>query len=193
MITPRQAVLAAAATYGGAPTFRQFGGAVSMFVTTIDGATAIAIEGTHDSFGWALDFDAWPAAANETVAHPTLPPMHRGFRDATLSVLPAVRLAIAGKPWAAIGHSLGGAVALTLAAWLADEGTPPVGAFLFAPARVFLDAPDVLAGVPIFGWRCGGDIVPMAPPWCWRPLLTHFDGPADEASHAIGNFLGFIR
>jgi hypothetical protein len=194
MITSRQAVEAAAATYdGGAPTFRQFGDAVSVFVTTIDGVKAVAIEGTHDSFGWALDFDAWPTAAKETVAHPTLPPMHRGFRDAAVSVLPAVRAAIKGKPWCAIGHSLGGAVALTLGAWLADEGTPPQSVYLFAPARVFVDAPDVLADVPIEGWRCGGDIVPMVPPWCWRPILTHFAGPMDESAHGIANFLGFIK
>ena len=139
---------------------------------------------------------AWPAGANEPVdhvTHPTLPPMHRGFRDIVIDVLPDLRKAVTGRRWHVVGHSLGGACALAMAGYMADEGEPPASVFLFAPARVFLDAPDVLAGIPIKGWRCGGDIVPNVPPIYWRPLLTHFAGPADESSHHISNFLGFIQ
>ncbi len=194
MITPRQAVLAAAATYdGGRPNWQSPGGALSVFMTEVGGEIVISNEGTHNDFGWAIDFDAWPVAAKDPVTHGSLPAMHAGFYDVILPVLPGIRDAVKGRKYSIGGHSLGGAAALGEAAMLADEGNPPQAVYLFAPARVFLDAPDVLAGVPIFGWRCGGDIVPMMPPWCWRPILTHFAGPADETSHAIGNFVGFIK
>jgi pimeloyl-ACP methyl ester carboxylesterase len=196
MITPRQAVLAEAATYapGATPTWSGYGGAVSVFLTESGDELVVSIEGTHTDFGLALDFDAWPSEVKETVPHPSLPSMHRGFYDATFSVLDPVRAAVKGRKWTAVGHSLGGAVAQAIAAWLADEGNPPQAVYLFAPARVFTDAPDVLAGVPIFGWRCGGDLVPAVPPLFWRPLLTHFAGPSDPlACHHIGNFTDFIR
>lgn len=194
MLTAREAVALAAATYDGGrrPDLTGYGGAVSVFFSELGDTLAVAIEGTHDSFGWALDFAAWPIEARETVPHPTLPDMHRGFRDALLSVLPGIRDKVRGGKWTAIGHSLGGAVALALGAWLADEGTPPEAIYLFAPARVFADAPDVLAGIPVNGWRVGGDIVPMVPPWCWRPILTHLPGPADESAHAISNFVAAL-
>ena len=194
MISNRDAVLAAAATYGGGkPDFSGYGGAVNVFLSQIGDTLAVSTEGTHSEFGWVLDFDGWPAAAKEQVAHPTLPPVHRGFRDATLSVIDGVRQAVKGKKWCAIGHSLGGSIALDMSGLLADEGNPPEAIFLFAPARVFLDAPDALAGVPIVGWRCGGDIVPMVPSWDWRPILMHFPGPNSETAHGIQNFLDFIK
>jgi Lipase (class 3) len=194
MITDHEAVLAAAATYlAGPPTWQGYGGAVNVFRSEIRDEIVIAIEGTHNTFGWELDFDAWPVEARETVSHPTLPFQHRGFRDAILSVLSPIAAAIKGRKWNAVGHSLGGSVALGLGAWLADMGEPPQGIFLFAPARVFTEAPDVLAGVPIHGWRCGGDKVPDMPPLFWRPLLTRLSGPADESAHGIANFTGFIQ
>lgn len=197
MISDRDAVLAQAATYEGKPpAFSSRGEALCVYLSEIAGELVVACEGTHNTFGWAVDFNAWPAGANEPVAHashPTLPAMHRGFRDVALDVLAPLRAAVKGRKWHVPGHSLGGACALALAGYLADEGEPPASIFLFAPARVFLDAPDVLANVPIRGWRCGGDVVPSAPPVYWRPLLTHFPGPADESSHHIENFLAFIR
>lgn len=197
MISNRDAVLAAAATYGGGkPDFSGCRGAVNVFLSEIGDTLTVSIEGTHSGFGWLLDFDAWPSEAKERInstAHPDLPPVHRGFEIATLSIIDGVRAAVKGRKWIVPGHSLGGSVALRLAAGLAAEGNPPEAVFLFAPARVFLDAPDVLAGVPIFGWRCGGDLVPMVPSWDWRPILTHFPGPAGEAAHGIQNFLDFIK
>ena len=68
--------------------------------------------------------------------------------------------------------------ALGEAAMLADEGNPPQAVYLFAPARVFLDAPDVLAGVPIFGSRRGGNRAGCRQ--AVAAFLTHFAGPADE-------------
>jgi hypothetical protein len=197
VISDRDAVLAEAATYAGKPpAFASRGNALAVYLSEIAGELVVACQGTHNTFGWAVDFTAWPVGASEPVghqSHPSLPKMHAGFRDVVLDVLPAVRKAVKGRIYHLPGHSLGGACALALAGYLADEGEPPASLFLFAPARVFLDPPDVLAPVPLKGWRCGGDIVPEVPPLYWRPLLTHFDGPADESSHGIDNFVGFIR
>lgn len=198
VITPRQAVLAVAATYaaGAKPNFVSRGDALSVFLSEIDGELGVDCEGTHNSFGWGVDFFALPSPANEPVGHtehPTLPAMHRGFRDVVQDVLPGIRAAVTGRKYNVKGHSLGGGCALAIAGYLADEGNPPASIFLFAPARVFLKPPDVLAPVPIRGWRCGGDIVPELPPVYWRPLLTHFDGPPDESAHHIGNFVDFIK
>jgi len=198
MITDRQAVEAQAATYaaGARPAFASRGNALSVFLTEIAGELVVANEGTHNTFGWVIDFTAWPAGANDPIVHAThtsLPAMHRGFRDVVRDVLPQLREAVKGRRWHVVGHSLGGGCALGMAGYMADEGSPPASIFLFAPARVFAGAPDVLAGIPIKGWRCGGDVVPDQPPLYWRPILTHFSGPADESSHHIQNFLGFIR
>lgn len=197
MITDRDAVLAEAATYEGRqPNFSSRGGALAVYLSEVGGELVVACEGTHNTFGWAVDFTAWPAGANDPIVHAThtgLPPMHRGFRDITLDVLADVRKAVAGRVYHIVGHSLGGGCGLGLAGYLADEGDPPASIFLFAPARVFAAPPDVLAAVPIKGWRCGGDIVPDVPPLYWRPLLNHFSGPADESSHHMANFVAFIQ
>lgn len=195
MITARQAVLAEAATYDDStkPTVSALNGSIAVFITEIAGDVLVAVEGTHDAIGWGVDFNAWLTFLKPIDGHPALPPAHKGFTDAVDAIIDDVRKAVTGKPWHAIGHSLGGGVVLELAARLTDEGNPPAAVWLFAPARVFLDAPDVLADVPIHAWRCGGDLVPMVPPWCWRPIMTHLPGPADESSHHITNFTDQIK
>jgi hypothetical protein len=199
MITARDAVLAAAATYdGGAPTFTGLptgrGDEVErVFLSEVNGELLVAWEGTHDPLGWALDFIAIPAAAHEQVAHPTLPAMPLGFRTGLLSTIAPIADAVKGRTWHAIGHSRGGAIALEAAGWLADLREPPAAVWLFAPACGFTDAPDVLADVPIAGWWCGNDLVPRAPP-IWRPTLHRFGKPTPNPidCHHIGNFLALL-
>lgn len=186
--------MAQAASYkkGRTPTIAAFKGAIAVFVTELRDETLVTIEGTHDALGWGIDF--WAVLTRVKVARPinghlSLPAAHKGFTEATDEIIDSVRLRIEGRKWHAIGHSQGGGVVLELAARLADEGHSPEAIWLFAPARVFLDAPDVLSDVPIHAWRCGGDIVPMVPPWCWRPIMKHLPGPSDETSHGIENFV----
>lgn len=199
MITARQAVLAQKASYaGGKPTFTTFDGAVAGFVTAINDELLVTLEGTHGdglvgALSWGIDFWARLTATAPIPGHPRLPASHKGFTAAVDDIIGEVRTVVLGRKYHVIGHSQGGGVGLNLAARLADSGQVPEAIWLFAPARVFVDAPDVLANVPINAWRCGGDIVPMVPPWCWRPIMTHLPGPNNETAHGIQNFLDQIR
>jgi hypothetical protein len=195
MITARDAVLAAAATYGSdAPTFAGLGDVERVFVTEVDRELLVTWEGTHDPPGWALNFIAIPVGAHQMVSHASLPDMPLGFRTGLMSTIGRVAAAIAGRTWHAIGHSRGGAIALEAAGWMADLGQKPEAVWLFAPACGFTDAPDVLADVPINGWWCGNDLVPRAPP-IWRPMLHRFGAPKPNPidCHHIGNFVDFIK
>jgi Lipase (class 3) len=195
VITARQAVLAQKASYvRDKPLFSAFDGAVSGFLTTtVDDELLITFEGTHNRLGWGLDFWARLTRTAPVAGHPRLPASHKGFTAAVDELIPHVRETVTGKKFHIIGHSLGGGVGLNLAARLADSGQVPEAIWLFAPARVFVDAPDVLVNVPLNAWRCGGDIVPMVPPWCWRPIMTHLPGPDNESAHGIDNFVQQIN
>lgn len=195
MITARDAVLAEAATYivGAKPTFVAFKGAVKGFITEIADELLVAIQGTTTELAWGIDFWARLTMTKPIPGHPRLPPSHKGFTAVVDDCFDYVKSRVTKRKFHVIGHSLGGGVGQNLAARLADSGEIPQAVWLFASARCFVDAPDVLTGVPINAWRCGGDIVPMVPPWCWRPIMTHLPGPNDESSHAITNFTDQIK
>ncbi len=206
MITDREAVLAAAATYGaGAPAFVSLDNAVRVFVSdAADGSTNIAIEGTHDPLGWAIDFLAIGVKDRAVAPHPSAGVVEAGFLLAAQSVLGRVARAAAGKRCTMIGHSLGAALALLLGVLLKDDGNPPQAIFAFAPPRVGYDAfIAALAGMRVRAFRFHNDPVPLAPLtlpplWPYRQVPLIGLGPApthalDAADHHIGNYVNAIQ
>src|ERR1700674_5191438 len=80
----------AAATYapGGTPFIKDLGSSICVFLTTrADGLNIIAIEGTHNVYGWVLDFLATRMTDHEGVNHPTLGFVHSGFYLAAHSII----------------------------------------------------------------------------------------------------------
>ena len=165
LITDRDLVLAAAATYGSAAaTFVGLEGTARVFRTEVNDIAIYAIEGTHDNRGWALDalalplpsqlvggtpdqilnalhFMASPEVVHATVEHPDIGFVHGGIYAVRASVwdpmLTAIRADVsAGTPVALTGHSLGAGCAVLATALLVAQGIYPIRAAFFAPPRV---------------------------------------------------------
>lgn len=165
MVTDRDLVLAAAATYGSSsPTFSGLGGTARVFRTIIGDTAIYAFEGTHDKLGWLLDalalplpsqllgdtpdhimaairFMAAPEAAHTSVEHPDIGFVHGGIYQVLMSVWPewleAIRADVAaGLKIALTGHSLGGGGSIMATGLLVALGIIPVRVAFFAPPRV---------------------------------------------------------
>ena len=202
--TDIELVNAAAATYApdAKPFISDIDSAIQVFLTTrSDGLNIIAIEGTHDALGWALDFFALAVEDQEGVNHPTLGFLHAGFYAAALKVLPRLSLH-AVHPYAICGHSLGAALALMLGALLIDDGMAPVKIGAFAPPKCGGDQfVKVASSVPFCAYRFGLDpvpLVPMAlPTFPYRQMqLVELDASNKEpdifAYHSIGNYVNGV-
>jgi hypothetical protein len=169
MIIPTDVELVdyAAATYapGGTPFINDLGSSVCVYLSTRpDGLNIIAIEGTHNVYGWVLDFLATRMTDQEGVNHPTLGFVHSGFYLAARSMIDRLDAVAAKGPYAICGHSLGAALALLLGGMLIDDGVPPVKIGAFAPPRVggsqFV---KVVTSVPFCAYAFGDDPVPNIP------------------------------
>lgn len=170
MITDRDLVLAAAATYGSdAPTFVGLDGTARVFRTVIGDTAIYAIEGTHDPRGWLLDFMALPVEEHASVEHPDIGWVHGGIFAVLLSVWPQMLAAImmdvkAGLNIAPTGHSLGAGCAVDAVALLVALGIMPVHAAFFAPPRVgFKKLHQLVDMVSTSAYRNGNDPVPEVP------------------------------
>jgi hypothetical protein len=162
--TDVELVEAAAATYdpAAAPFYSHLDNAIRIFETTnAYGLDIIAIEGTHDAIGWALDFCALGIEDHAGTNHPTLGFVHTGFLAAGLLALPKIKPT---GPFAICGHSLGAAMALLIGGLLIDNGTPPVKIGAFAPPRVGSEQfVKVASSVPVSAYAYGNDPVPRVP------------------------------
>ena len=197
---------AAAGTYGpaGEPLIVDFGQAVRVFKTTrADGLNILAIEGTHDVIGWAVDFLALPMYSHIPFLHPDIGMVHAGFYASALAVLPQIR-PLTAKPFALSGHSLGGALALLLAAILSKEGLPPVKVGAFGPPRAGGDAfVKIITGMPFCAYRNKGDPIPrvpfrLPPQFLYRNVpLTQYGRDEFEidvfADHHIGEYVDAVH
>jgi hypothetical protein len=179
VVSDHDLVLAAAATYDPAnkPFLESVNGALRVFTTKVGDVTVVAIEGTHDPLGWAIDFLAIPTEDHETGEHFSLGFLHAGFYASALEIIPALKAI--KPPFALTGHSLGAALALLIGALLIDEGRPPVKIGAFAPPRVGGDRfVSVATSVPFCAYRFGDDPVTDVPltlqdfPYRQVPLTT---------------------
>ena len=188
--TDAQLCAAAAAAYAMPATFAVSD--IHAVVAAIDGLTVVAFRGTVPTSwrDWFRDIDAVPTPVMD---HPRLGLCHRGFMSGAEAILPMLLPALTG-PYAMVGHSLGGALAVSAAALLADLGRPPVVLTTFGAPRVGIGGrlAEVLAGAPGRSYRRGDDPVTTIPIWPFRHhrALTHIGVASIDAiaDHAISGY-----
>lgn len=170
MITDRDLVLAAAATYTSpSPLLSGLAGSMRVFRTVVNGVAIYAIEGTHDPRGWFQDFMALPEEFHASVEHPNIGFVHGGIFAVLLSVWPEMLAAIkadiaAGLKIAVTGHSLGAGCAVLGTALLVALGIMPIKCAFFAPPRVgFKMMNDLVDQVDTNAYRNSNDPVTEVP------------------------------
>ncbi len=160
-----------AASYSQKPTW-QAGDDIRAVGTQIGDEFVVAIPGTTDLRGWLDDFSAWPTL------FPIIGAYHDGFGKWGLRladmILPALpkggRIVIAG-------HSLGGALALVLAAAYAAAKRPPARVVVVGcPRGAFMGnltaGPLLRQALELFAYDDYGDPIPDVPLWpMWKRLV----------------------
>jgi len=146
-----------------------------------------AFRGTDNGASALTDLELIPCAAKG------LGLVHLGFWETVEGIYDAVA---AEKPAIITGHSLGGALALLLAARMTLDGVPPAAVFTFGAPRISIggQARSVLASVPILMFRHGADIVPEVPLGFEHPAVLTEIGVAGEpiADHAIARYIAAL-
>ena len=195
---------AAAATYAvsAQPIFEDVDHAVRVFITQRSDLTnVIAIEGTHDALGWALDFFGATVEDQQGMNHATLGWLHAGFYASAVTALTRCALIAIRGPYAICGHSLGAGLALLIGALLIEDGYPPIKIGAFAPPRIggakFV---KVATSVPFCAYRFGNDPVPEIPlalpgfPYEQVPLNQVGTPMVDPFKcHAIENYVNAVH
>jgi hypothetical protein len=156
----------AAAAYNptSVPWLDQIENAVRVFRSDRDAVSDLAIQGTHNDVGWALDFAAWPIEQHAGIDHPQLGFLHAGFYAAARSVYPQILALAKDRRVTVQGHSLGAALTLLIGAELIVDGVPPLKIGAFAPPRVGGDQfVKVATSAPYCAYRYANDPVPLVP------------------------------
>lgn len=166
----RDFALLAQEAYSAKPDIGDADSASRAIVRHTDSGLVIAFPGTDNLECLAADFDIAPldvAGVGKVYA---------GFWRAWEAMQLDVLAAAAGQPVTLCGHSLGAALALCAAAAMVVGGNPPARVYGFEPPRVGFDMGirTALAGVPLFLFRNGNDLVTELPPGGYHAgLLTH--------------------
>ena len=166
-------------------------GDVRLVITEQDGICIVAIPGTRATVAadWVRDLSAWPDTSR---THPNLGECHDGCLTGAEMVVQAAAAAVADRPFAVVGHSLGGGIAVLLAAMMPR---PPVRLVTFGAMRAAIgyQVREILAPVPGAHYRNGGDPVPDLPGWPYREWRVRVQlGVAREPcihDHFIVNYL----
>jgi hypothetical protein len=205
MITDRDLVLAAAATYTSpTPTFSGLDNAARVFRTVVGDTAIYSTEGTDNPVGWFMDFMALPEESHASVEHPDIGFVHGGIFAVTMSVWPSMLAAIktdlaAGLKISLVGHSLGAGCSVQMTAMLVALGIIPVRCAFFAPPRVgFKKMNDLVDQVQTTAYRNSNDPVPEVPVralplWLYeqRPLRRGGPPPYHPPwdAHHIANYV----
>jgi len=138
-------------------------GELSALFTVEQNTKIIAIPGTKREIGeWLRDIDAWPIFDVE------LGICHQGFCDGAFDLLYHMPLTYSEFSNVVItGHSLGGALAILLAALLSNLCCPPAAVVTFgAPRCASWRVRRLLRHIPLKLYCNGDDPVPEVP---WLP------------------------
>lgn len=165
--------------------------------TAIDGTVIVAFRGSVTAEDWARDFIFAPIIDRE---HPQLGLCHGGFLDGAESIVAEVAQAVGDKLWISTGHSLGGALALGVAALMVCRNQPPVAFVTLGAPRFGMDK-FVNCLLPVSGrqYRRGNDPVPTVP-FDVPPLLRFLDtraplvaiGQAQRDAFACHHIAGYV-
>jgi triacylglycerol lipase len=185
-MTPRDFALIAQEAYTATPDIGVADSASRAIVRPTDAGLVIAFPGTDNAACFAADFDIEPFDVAGVGK------VYRGFWNAWEAISLPVLDAVAAGPVTLVGHSLGAAIALCAAAYMTVGGNPPAAVFAFEPPRVGDDMGirTALAGVPLYLFRNGNDMVTDLPPEGHHPaMLTPIGYPAfpfpNLADHAM--------
>jgi hypothetical protein len=162
-----------------------------------DGEVVAVMPGTNprDALDWIRDARAWPRR------FPVVGICHSGFGSGGTAVAPRARIALKGETRliTVIGHSLGGALALIVGAWLIEAGYR-VRVVTFGAPRVAFCLNQALGRLAwqagdLVEYRRAGDPVPHLPMWPFYRHLTPGAAlgvalPEPIANHAIGLYEG---
>lgn len=192
-MTPRDFALLAQEAYTAAPDIGNADSASRAIVRHTDAGLVIAFPGTDNAACFAADFDIKPFDVAGVGK------VYRGFWNAWEAISLPVLAAVAAGPVTLVGHSLGAAMALCAAAYMAVGGNPPAAVFAFEPPRVGDDMGirTALASVPLYLFRNGNDMVTDLPPEGHHPaMLTPIGSPAfpfpNLADHAIARVIAAL-
>ena len=182
--------------YSKSPDISDDLGVAQAILHNTDRALVVAFRGTE------------PTQINDDLADLELGPLtvpglglvHQGFWAAASRIAPIVADRAGDLPLYLTGHSLGGAIAIALAAYRRLNDTPTQGVITFGAPRVGIGVSlkHALATTPLTLYRHRADIVPLLPPnvsplldWQHPVSLTHLGEaglvPSIE-DHAIASY-----
>jgi hypothetical protein len=189
-MTPHDFALLAQEAYSAKPDIGDSDSASRAIVRQTAAGLVVAFPGTDNIDCWGADFDVVP------VSVPGMGDVHRGFWAALQAISAQVMAAIGDQPVTLVGHSLGGALSILMAASLTVAGKPPAAVYAFEPPRVSPDMTirTLLSKVPVHLYKNGNDIVPDVPfGWQHAALLVHIGSPLlpwpNVRDHAIARVI----
>lgn len=188
MIDPLLPLALCEATYSESPTHQR--GDCFVRLIEFDGLKIVAFRGTNPEYAPddLADLDCHPTE------YPGLGDVHGGFIRNVLGVKSELIEAIGDDPWAATGHSKGGAEATLFGCLMAFLGHPPKWLITFGAARCGFEIQTYIRrGIAGEAYRNGCDPVPDAPPFYLQdPNRLQLGSPAltmrPIGAHALGMY-----
>ena len=142
-------------------------------VRRFDTFAVVALPGTRPNHVWDVlaDLDAAPKAISDISL------VHAGFWNAMLSVADQINSLVGDLPVYVTGHSLGGALAIALAAYRALHHLPVAGLVTFGAPRIAIGPHlgSLLGGIPMTLYRHAADPVPHLP--LRLPIVADWEHP----------------
>jgi hypothetical protein len=174
---------------------------VAFEVKQDNGITIIVIRGTANAENVQSDIDVRLVTDDDLGIR-----LHKGFRDASISVMSGIDESSLEKTVHVTGHSLGGAIAQIIGMWLHKKGHN-VQVFSYGSPKV---SNEIMSGGQPTHWRVVrlSDPIPFTPPWPYAHTGLFIDsqtldwGPdndngliskTDGLTHAIAKYVETLK